>query len=472
MPTQNRKTDGYCGIWYMNEPVSNEYRYKYSGGLGTFPANHSPFAVYCAEVEKTFFCYGGARPGYHLRAALRQDGFDTLDRPDSLLHMVGFYDHRSGLVSRPALVLDKQTMDAHDNPVMSVDQEGHIWVFSTAHGTLRPSFIHRSVRPYDIGLFERVNAVQQEESGAVPFDNFSYLQVAPVRRRGFVAFLTRYRAPDVRAIGFISSRDGVRWTAWQPLAAIEKGHYQVSVVGEEKAGVAFNYHPLDGGLNSRTNVYYLETSDWGATWHTADGRRIDVPIMTKNTPALARDYEREGLKVYLNDVAFDAHRRPVILYVTSRGFAPGPENGPRAWHTAAWLGGRWEIQDITTSDSNYDMGSLWLGDGGPWRMIGPTERGPQPFNPGGEVALWESAGPGAAWRQVRQLTSGSRYNHTYVRRPLHAHPDFYAFWADGHGRQPSPSRLYFCDRAGRVKMLPQRMTKEFAEPENVMPHEG
>ena len=48
-----------------------------------------------------------------------------------------------------------------------------------------------------------------------------------------------------------------------------------------------------------------------------------------------------------------------------------------------------------------------------------------------------------------------------------AHPDFYVLWADGHGRQPSPSRLYFCDRDGNVFRLPTRMEGEFAKPEPV-----
>ena len=44
----------------MNQPSGDEYAYKYSGGLGTYCAKHQPFAVHCPEVEKTFFCYGGA----------------------------------------------------------------------------------------------------------------------------------------------------------------------------------------------------------------------------------------------------------------------------------------------------------------------------------------------------------------------------------------------------------------------------
>jgi len=61
------------------------------------------------------------------------------------------------------------------------------------------------------------------------------------------------------------------------------------------------------------------------------------------------------------------------------------------------------------------------------------------------------------------MTQGSEYNHTYARRPLNAHPDFYAFWADGHGRQSSESRLYISDKEGNVFRFPQHMGEEMAK---------
>ena len=70
--TLNTKAEGYRGIWYMNQPSNDEYVYKYSGGLGTYCAKHKPFAVYCEQVSKTFFCFGGT----------------TKDNKRRLLHMV------------------------------------------------------------------------------------------------------------------------------------------------------------------------------------------------------------------------------------------------------------------------------------------------------------------------------------------------------------------------------------------------
>ena len=81
---------------------------------------------------------------------------------------------------------------------------------------------------------------------------------------------------------------------------------------------------------------------------------------------------------------------------------------------------------------------------------------------------WTTADQGESWTKRKQLTAGSEFNHTYARRPVDAHPDFYALWADGHGRQESDSRLYICDRAGEnVRRLPTTMTEDFATPEQL-----
>jgi hypothetical protein len=115
------------------------------------------------------------------------------------------------------------------------------------------------------------------------------------------------------------------------------------------------------------------------------------------------------------------------------------------------------------------MGSLYV-DNDVWRIIGPTESGPQAYNPGGEIALWESKDHGTTWKRTKQLTANSTQNHTYARAPVNAHPDFYALWADGHGRQPSQSNLYFCNKHGDVYQLPRQMTQAYEKPVRVEPN--
>ncbi|MFW6157514.1 MAG: BNR-4 repeat-containing protein, partial [Balneolaceae bacterium] len=359
----NRKLDGFRGIWYKNQDLDNEYVYKYSGGLATYPQQHIPIAIYSEEANKTFFTYGG-----------------TDSENSTLLHMVSYFDHTTGEVARPTLVLDKHTTDAHDNPVMSIDDEGYIWIFANSHGRSRPSYVIKSKKPYNIDEFEKIEAMKMEEGERVPMDNFSYMQAWHLQGQGFVNFFTKYNYPADRTLCFMTSDDGESWSEWQRLAAIKKGHYQISTATKEKAGTAFDFHPDDGdwvGLNYRTNLYYVETPDFGKTWQTVDGKNLELPLTEIDNPALVKDYYSEKKLVYLKDIQYDDNGYPVILYMTSNGYESGPQNSPRMWHTARWTGEEWEIEDITTSDNNYDHGSLYIDEDGTWRIIGPTDIGPQ-----------------------------------------------------------------------------------------------
>lgn len=368
--------------------------------------------------------------------------------------MVSYYDHSAGIVPRPTILMDKGTNDAHDNPTLMLDKAGYVWVFASSHGTARPSYIFKSAEPYTIDAFETI-----AES------NFSYPQPWYLEGNGFLFPHTKY-INGRRILHWMTSDDGVRWNQPHPLAGIAKGHYQISWICGDRLGTAFNYHPEPGGLNYRTNLYYLETDDFGKNWRNIRGEIVDTPLEEVENGALVHDYASEGLLVYLKDLNFDARGNPIILYITSRGYESGPKNNPRRWTTAHWTAKEWDIRGEIESDSNYDTGCLHVESDGVWRIIAPTGTGPQPYNPGGEMEMWISDDQGDTWSKKRQLTFNSPYNHTYARRPVNAHPDFYAFWADGHARTPSDSRLYFCNRSGtRVMRLPSVMTEEFAIPE-------
>jgi len=427
--------DGYRGIWYANQKTNNEYVYKYSGGLGTYCANHIPHSVYAPEVNKTFFVYGG-----------------TNEAKDTLLEMVSYYDHNTGQVPRPVMIIDKKTKDAHDNPVLSIDPDGYLWVFVSAHGRKPPSWIFKSLKPYDISQFEQVADF-----------NYSYPQPWYLEGQGFFLLHTWYEGG--RGLYFRTSRDGKAWSDRVQTALIDEGHYQVSWPWKNRVGTMFNYHPKGKGLNFRTNLYYMHTPDLGETWSAADGTAIQIPLKDIQNPALVRDYEAEKRLVYGVDLNYDAAGNPVILYVTAGSWVSGPEGGPRIWTIARWTGSTWTFHEITESDNNYDFGSLYIGENGEWRVVGPTETGPQAYNPGGEMAVWLSTDQGESWRKEHQLTAGSERNHTFARRPLNVHDEFFAFWADGHGRQPSESYLYFWNRkTGGVNQLPYTMDGDMATP--------
>jgi hypothetical protein len=428
-------SNGYRGIWYMNQPTGDEYKYKYSGGLATYPQQHAPIAIYSAAANKTFFCYGG-----------------STGKSNELACMVSYFDHATGTLPRPRIVMIKNTDDAHENPTIQIDEAGYVWVFGNTHGPAKNSFTFRSAQPHAIEDFDQVART-----------NFSYSQPWVVPGKGFLFLHTRY-SKGRRLLHWMTSADGREWSLPAPLATVAQGHYQISNQHGERVATAFNYHPQQGGLNARTNLYCLETSDMGMTWQTADGEMIATPITQIHNAALVHDYEAEGKLVYLKDLNFDNAGRPVVLYLVSNSYTPGPTAGQREWFTAQWTGKHWERRPVTTSDHNYDYGSIYS-EGDEWRIIAPTEPGPQPWTTGGEIVLWTSRDQGATWKKMKQLTKTSRFNHTYARRPVNAHPQFYAIWADGNPLEHSDSRLYFTNRDGsHVWQLPAEMADETARP--------
>lgn len=429
--------DGYRGIWFT---LGQRFEHgdKYSGGLGTYTAKHHPLAVYSKQADKTFFVFGGT----------------TRKDERHLLAMVGYYDHKTGRVPKPRIVHDKEKVnDPHDNPSLVLDGTGHLWVFVSGRGRKRPGFIYRSVKPGSIDAFEQVKEWE-----------FTYPQPWWTKDQGFLLMFTRYT--DGRELYCARSADGRQWGEAAKL--VQGGHYQMSHGRDGRVITAFNTHVPQWNVDSRSNLYFMQTKDWGESWETIDGRKLKLPLESVDNPALIRDYRAEKRRVYVKDIQFDAEGRPVLLYITSASHEPGPKGEPRTWTLAHWKGESWAFHEITRSTHNYDMGSLYIEPDGAWRVIGPTGAGPQRWGTGGEVAVWTSSDEGATWKQTRQVTSGSTSNHGYVRRPVNAHPDFYGLWADGNPDKLSISHLYFTNREGtRTWRLPYDMKQDFAKPERV-----
>lgn len=439
----NQKMDGYKGIWFTLGQFS-EYGDKYSGGLGTYTAKHRPLAIYSPEVKKTFFVYGGT----------------TSPEEKHVLCMISYFDHKSKMVPKPTVVYDKMGVDdPHDDPSLAIDNDGYLWVFVSGRGQSRPGFKYRSDKPFDINTFSQIT---EEE--------MTYPQPLWDKQRGFFHFFTKYTG--VRELYFETSKDGMTWMDDVKLAGIieagatRSGHYQVSGKNKDLICTFFNRHP-DGNVDKRTDLYYAQTTDGGETWTNISGGKLDLPLATVDCGSRIIDYTSLGKNVYLKDLNFDAIGNPVCLYITSGGHEPGPKNDPREWRVTHFDGNAWQTHIICTSDHNYDMGSLYI-NGSKWIVIGPTDDGPQKYQTGGEVVLWESRDSGKTWERKKIVTQNSVNNHTYVRRPVLAKDPFYAFWADGNPIEFSKSLLYFTDSRGkRVYQLPYEMNNEFAKPQKI-----
>lgn len=439
----NTKHAGYRGIWFELGQKSDRYvGDKYSGGLSfCFSHTLAPMAIYSPEVDKTFFVYGGTT------------------EPDErhLLVMASYYDHANHRVPRPTIVRDQQGVnDPHDNPSITIDDDGYIWVFVAGRGRSRPGQIFKATEPYSVDEFELI--IEREQT---------YSQVWYVPGKGFMHLLTLYTG--VRELYWETSANGEDWTP-EPARDLPKfagigGHYRISRLdkGQQRVGQAFNYHP-DGNVDLRTNVYYAESSDFGKTWTTIDGKELSLPLENRDNPALVTDYEAAGRNAYIQKLLFDDDGHPVILLLTSKGYEPGPQNDPRIWEIIRWTGKKWVTHEITRSDHNYDTGSLYV-NGDRWSLLAPAITGPQPYYTGGEIGLWVSFNKGETWRLEREVTHNSPRNHSYLRRPHNPVDPFFGMWADGNSSEFSVSSIYFTNSNGtKVYMLPYTMEGDFAEP--------
>ncbi len=443
----NPTADGYRGIWYGLK--------EYGGGYAFFPSQHSPMAVYCAKAKKTFFVYGG-----------------TVTGKLQLQAMASYYDHKRDVVPRPTIVHDwdewklkpGQEKDAHRNPTICVDGDGHVWVFVSGHGDA--GYIYRAKKPHSVESFEQVIKT-----------TMTYPNAWWIPNKGFVVFFTKYdhnresfwlASPDGKGLAdaetWKSPGQLSAWTVGREGDKPGHGLYQFTAARGSRVATAINN--WIGRTRDRSNLFYLQSDDMGKTWQTADGKDFTPPIREVKCRALVRDFWAEHLQVYIQHLTFDEEGRPAILFLTSPAGQTNEGPGkPRTWTVAHWVGDRWTFHPVTTSGHNFDCGSLYIEEDGTWRIIGPTEPGPQLWRSGGEVVMWTSHDEGKTWKKHKQLTQSSQHNHCYVRCPVNAHPDFYGFWADGHGSNKfATCRLYFCNKAGDVRVLPDKMSGPFAKP--------
>ena len=433
---QNPKANGYKGIWFTLGQFS-EFGDKYSGGLGTYTANHIPIAIYAPQVNKTFFTYGGT----------------TSKDERHLLIMITYFDHQTKTVPKPVIVYDKVGVDdPHDNAAISIDGEGFIWVFVSGRNTTRPGLIFKGSTPYSIESFKEVKTGEM-----------TYPQPRWMEGKGFFYLFTKYTKG--RELYWSTSQDGKTWAPDQKLAGMG-GHYQISNVNGNKIYSVFNFHP-GGDVDKRTNIYLVQTDDLGKTWKSIDGQILQTPLSDIHSPAIIFDYEAHGKLVYLNDLNFDKDGNPIILAVISNDFKPGPKGDPREWTIIHHKNGKWNFHKVCTSTHNYDMGSLYI-ENDLWRIVGPTEPGPQKLGTGGEMAIWECSDEGKTWVKTRNVTHNSQRNNSYARRPLKVNDEFYSFWADGNADKLSESKLYFMNRKGdEVYVLPYDMTQDRMKPERI-----
>ncbi len=398
----------------------------------------SPWAVYVPDVQKTFFVYVGA--------ALQDNAPDAKPRPAIL---AAFYDHQSGTVARPVIVCQNPQTDGCPEAALTLDEQGYLHVF-VSNGPKGRSHIYRSHAPHAIDGFEDIFQASfiNPQPWHLPKHGFLLVHLQPREGKNLLCFST---SPDGRA-----------WSEPKVLADLAPGYRMVSGRYNEKVGVAFAYDEQPG---EPTDLFYLETRNFGSTWQTTSGAAVDLPLGKPDGPALIRDYRSTRRIVYPKDLNFDRMGNPTVVYMA----APGPRSRVRqkrrVWYTARWFRD-WEITGLITSDHNLDAGCLHITQEYQFRLIAPTHPGPQPDTAGGDILMWISDDQGRSWGRYL-LTADKQFNHQDARRPLDTSDDLYAFWVSGDMEKGGHGRIFFCNKRGAVFGLPEIMDGPTTRPVEV-----
>lgn len=251
-PALTPQANGFCGIWF-ELGQKTKHGDKYSGGLGTYTANHVPLAHYVKKANRTYFTWGGTPVGNLRRLQVH----------------ISYFDHQSGMVARPIVVMDKSPVnDPHDNGSLSIDGHGHLWVFVSGRGRSRPGRIYHSTVPYEIK--DWFNLGDSE---------FTYPQPWWFEGKGFLHTNTRYTAG--RELYFNTSRDGRQWNIEKKLSGIG-GHCQTSEQVGARLITAFNRH-LGGLPDRRTDLFYFTNRAGDKVWQLPYNMSEDfaTPVLVK-----------------------------------------------------------------------------------------------------------------------------------------------------------------------------------------------
>ncbi len=260
---------GFSSTWY-EIPQYYDGVPKYSGAFGTYTAKHTPIAVQYDGVVYYTFSDNSEGP---LRIYV-SNSFET--------------------------VMVHQTVDIHDphsNATISIDSDGHLWVFVSARARMEIGAVYRSKEP-----------------GALDFDKIedswrAYPQPWETPN-GQILLYTSYdeTGGSPKYVRQLYS-DGL---ACDGLKLVEGGHYQVSIYGDGYVHTFYNMHP-DGNVDKRANLYYMKSAN-GCDWLNASNQPIELPLALHSDVTLV--YDSIDRNTYLKDIWVDSDG-PGVMFVES-----------------------------------------------------------------------------------------------------------------------------------------------------------
>lgn len=422
---------------------------KYSGNLSTYTAKHYPVAVKHTDGMVYFVYSGPVKLENSSSFATSTNGntttsanFKVSGKSRTLGIYAAKYNPANDTVSQPVLVHTKFTDDPHDNAVINIGGDGHIYVLIAGRGYSRGAILYRSASPGSIDSFSgthtSVNAAGMTvNNNSISPDNYNYSSFDTgfgiegiaypkmfwIDSDGgyFRLIYTVYRdnsGVDERNI--FTARLNVNGTNPATLSHVTriagfKGHYVVANARGDDIVLAFNVH-LNNSVDKRTNIYYMHSSNGGKTWQNANNTTISSALVTESAldQVAAREYYHNGQnvsrRIYLKDINFSGtgnNKKPIILYVGSVGSTSDkPSTSIDHYLAKSYFdGSSWTQARISNDvDHNYSSGML-VSDGSSSFDV---------YFPGTPEANNNALGGGAVAKTQTVSNSSTQYSVSYM----------------------------------------------------------
>ncbi|MEQ1823864.1 MAG: BNR-4 repeat-containing protein [Fimbriimonadaceae bacterium] len=188
-----------------------------------------------------------------------------------------------------------------------------------------------------------------------------------------------------------------------------------------KIGFAFGIYD-SVAQNYRSEVYYIESTDGGATWKTPLGAAATNSIGANIAPIRRCPW---GGRTRVWDLIYDSQGRPSIAHVEyPTEYSPIPNSSFCNGIVTQFKGGYWASRMVSPISMNYYPGGLVFDASNPFRIFATIPAGLT----GSDLVIYDSLNQGSSWTRGQTVATGG-----FNVRPqavANAAPDLRITWLD------------------------------------------
>ncbi|MBO7566091.1 MAG: BNR repeat-containing protein [Bacteroidales bacterium] len=235
--------------------------------------------------------------------------------------------------------------DAHNIISIAADGNGYLHVAFDQHSS--PLRYCRSVAPYSLtlgNLQPMVEGAQMLERNVTypAFHNFSNGDLMFVYRNANGIVIYRYLLAEQQWRG-MSMRLIEYDFAVRP-------YWQITVDGNDAIHLSWLWRDNVNDVRTNHGIYYVCSSDYGRTWHTADGKTVAPPFRRQNMAPVVNIPQNSNL-INQTSMATDPDGRPYIATYYRKDSITN-------YHLIYWDGNRMNDVIVGNRTTDFDLGGV------------------------------------------------------------------------------------------------------------------